>query len=172
LGCLEKKVSPCLGTRDTDRVRQARADYQARIAPLEACRFKFIDESGVNLAMTRRFGRAPRPTRVVASRPQNYGTNITLLGALSAHGIEAVMSIEGPTDGQVFCAYLAQGLCPTLVAGDVVVMDNLSAHKSAAMRKPLYATGAYSYREIAQHFGIHPATVGRIVRRRLQRCES
>lgn len=112
------------------------------IALLEANRFKFIDESGVNLAMTRRFGRAPRGQRVVDSVPQNYGTNITLLGALTPHGMEAVMSIEGATNGQVFCAYLEQVLCPTLVPGDIVVMDNLSAHKSAAVSALIEARGA------------------------------
>lgn len=92
--------------------------------------------------MTRRFGRASKGERVVDSVPQNYGTNITLLGALTPQGIEAVMSIEGATDGQVFRAYVDRVLGPTLAPGDVVMMDNLSAHKSAAVSALIEARGA------------------------------
>jgi hypothetical protein len=103
--------------RETDRVRQARAAYQAEIAALDAARFTCLDESGVNLAMTRRYGRAPRGERVVGTVPQNYGANVTMLAALGSHGVEAVMTIDGATDAEVFRVDVAQVLRPTLRPG-------------------------------------------------------
>lgn len=105
-------------------------------------RYKFIDESGVNLAMTRLFGRAPRGERVVDTVPQNYGPNVTMIGALSLQGLDAVMTIDGATDGDVFQAYVEHVLGPTLVAGDIVIMDNLSAHKVPGIREAIESQGA------------------------------
>ena len=72
------------------------------MAGLDARRLKFVEESGVNLARTRRYGRAPRGTRVIGSVPQNYGANVTMLGALGAQGLQAVLTVEGATDAEVF----------------------------------------------------------------------
>jgi transposase len=74
--------------------------------------------------------------------PKNYGSNVTLLGALSCQGLNAVMTINGPTDTAVFLAYVTQVLVPTLVPGDVVVMDNLGAHKVKGVREAIEAAGA------------------------------
>jgi transposase len=112
------------------------------IESLDRAHLKFIDESGVNLAMTRRYGRAPRGERVVGAVPQNYGANVTMIAALSPQGVEAVMTIDGSTDAEVFRAYVAHVLCPTLVPGDIVVMDNLRAHKVAGIRERIEACGA------------------------------
>lgn len=112
------------------------------IAPLNAERFKFIDESGTNIAMTRLFGRAPRGERVVGSVPQNYGENVTMLAALSTAGISAVMTVEGATDGEVFRTYVEWVLAPTLRAGDIVVLDNLGAHKAQGVREAIECQGA------------------------------
>jgi transposase len=103
---------------------------------------KFIDESGVNVAMTRPCGRAPRGVRVPDAVPKNHGRNVTVLGALSCRGLEAVMTVDGPTDAAVFRAYVEQVLAPTLVTGDIVVMDNLSAHKVGGIHEVIEATGA------------------------------
>jgi len=67
---------------------------------------------------------------------------LTILGALSRRGVVAAMTIESATDGDVFLAYLEQALCPKLQAGDVVVMDNLSAHKVQGVRQLIEASGA------------------------------
>jgi transposase len=101
-----------------------------------------MDEAGVNLAMTRRYGRAPRGARVVGAVPQNYGAHVTMMAALSLQGVEAVMTIDGATDAEVFRAYGEHVLCPTLVPGDIVVMDNLRAHKVAGIREHIEAHGA------------------------------
>jgi transposase len=123
-------------------VQAARSHYRDLSATLALHRFKFIDESGINLAMTRLYGRAPRGERVVGSAPQNYGPNVTLLGALSCTGLDAVMTIEGATDADVFRAYVHEVLGPTLREGDIVVADNLSAHKAAGVQEAIAATGA------------------------------
>lgn len=123
-------------------MQAARSHYRDLSATLDLHRVKFIDESGINLAMTRLYGRAPRGERALGSAPQNYGQNITMLGALSCRGLEAVMTVEGATDSDVFRAYVQEVLCPTLHAGDVVVADNLSAHKAAGIQEALAARGA------------------------------
>ena len=105
-------------------------------------RLKFVDESGVNISMTRLYGRAPRGERVFDSAPQNYGENVTMLGALSATGLCALMTVNGATDGEVFAAFVREVLAPTLRAGDIVVLDNLGAHRSAAAREAVEARGA------------------------------
>jgi transposase len=128
--------------RDTPRVQAERALSRDLSATLDLRRVKFIDESGINLAMTRLYGRAPRGERVLGNAPQNYGPNVTLLGALSCTGLEAVMMVEGATDAEVFRAYVRQVLCPTLREGDIVIADNLSAHKAAGVREAVAAKGA------------------------------
>jgi transposase len=112
------------------------------IEPLDWECLKFIDESGTNIAMTRLYGRAPRGQRVLGSTPQNYGQNITMLASLSATGVEAVMTVEGATDGDVFRTYVGEVLAPTLSKGDIVVLDNLGAHKVAGVREAIEARGA------------------------------
>jgi len=109
--------------------------YRQDIATLALERFRFVDESGINLAMTRRYGRASRGLRVLDAVPKNHGKNVTVLGALSCQGIDAVMTVEGATGSAVFRAYVWQVLAPTLAPGDIVVMDNLGAHKVKGVRE-------------------------------------
>lgn len=112
------------------------------MARLDWTRLKFVDESGVTVALTRLFGRAPVGERAVGSTPQNYGQNVTLLGALGVKGMQALMTVEGATDGDVFRAFVERVLGPTLRAGDVVVMDNLGAHKVVGIRAAIEGRGA------------------------------
>lgn len=92
--------------------------------------------------MTRLYGRAARGERATGSTPINYGENITLIGALGSGGLEALLWIEGATDGEVFRAYTERVLCPTLAVGDIVVMDNLGAHKVSGIREAIEGRGA------------------------------
>jgi len=101
-----------------------------------------VDESGANIAMARLYGRAPRGERVVGSVPQNYGENVTMLASMGVQGVEAVMTVNGATDADVFRAYVEQVLAPTLRVGDVVVTDNLGAHKAAGVRQVIESKGA------------------------------
>lgn len=92
--------------------------------------------------MTRNYGRAPRGQRVKEATPQGHWQTVTMLAVLTRRGLEAPMTIAEPTDGDIFLAYLEQVLCPRLRPGQVVVMDNLSAHKVAGVRQQIEATGA------------------------------
>lgn len=102
----------------------------------------FVDESGVNLAMTRLYARSPRGTRAFGSAPRNWGDNVTVLSALSIHGPLASMYLAGSTDGAVFLTYLKKVLAPKLWPGAVVVMDNLAAHKVKGVCEVIEAKGA------------------------------
>jgi transposase len=95
------------------------------------------------LALTRLYGRAPAGERAIGSGPRNYGMHVTLLGALGVTGLQALMTVDGATDGEVFRAFVAQVLCPTLAAGDLVVMDNLRAHKVVGIREAIEGCGAH-----------------------------
>jgi transposase len=101
----------------------------------------FVDESGTNLAMTPRYGRAPRGQRVVGSAPRNHGPNTTVIAALSLTGIPAAMTVEGAIDRLAFDAFVRQVLVPSLVPGQTVIWDNLSVHTSATAQKLIEAAG-------------------------------
>lgn len=101
----------------------------------------FVDESGTNLAMTPRYGRAPRGERVVGTVPRNHGPNTTLVAALSLAGVQAAMTVEGAIDRCAFDAFVDQVLVPSLHPGQVVVWDNLSVHKSAEAQRVIAARG-------------------------------
>jgi len=110
--------------------------------PVDPRQLVVVDESGVTTEMTRRYGRAPRGERVREATPAGHWHTVTLLGAMTSQGMLASMSVESPTDGDVFLAYLEQVLCPQLRPGHVVVMDNLGAHKVVGVRQRIEATGA------------------------------
>ena len=92
--------------------------------------------------MTRRYGRARRGERVREGTPGGHWRTLTVLGAIRSSGWVAAMTIEAATDGDIFRAYLEQVLCPQLGPGDVVVMDNLAAHKVAGVRDLIQQSGA------------------------------
>ena len=102
----------------------------------------FLDESGATTQMTRTYGRAPRGERVREATPQGHWKILTMFAALTTRGLEAPMTIAEPTDGDIFLAYIEQVLCPRLRPGQVVVMDNLSAHKVSGVRELIEARGA------------------------------
>jgi len=92
--------------------------------------------------MTRGYARAYGGQRVAEATPQGHWKILTILSALGLRGLLATMTIEEPTDGDIFLAYVEQVLCPVLRPGDVVIMDNLSAHKVAGVRERIQAAGA------------------------------
>lgn len=128
--------------RECQRVPARRTASRQEIMTEIVGQLKFLDEAGSSIAMTRLYGRAAPGQRVVDRVPHNYGENVTMLATLSLAGIAAPMTIEGAVDGVVFTTYVAQVLCPTLVAGDIVVMDNLGAHKVAGVCEAIEARGA------------------------------
>lgn len=125
-----------------ERDEAARTAWRAEAATLDPADLIFVDETSTHTAMTRRRSRAPRGERAVGRAPRNHGPNVTLLAALTPAGVGPALAITGAVDGAAFTAYAAQVLAPTLRPGQVVVLDNLSAHKSAAARLALEAAGA------------------------------
>jgi transposase len=102
----------------------------------------FLDETWATTAMARRYGRARRGARVVAAVPHGHWKTTTVLAALRHDGLSAPCVFDGAINGERFLAYVEQALAPTLRPGDVVVMDNLGAHKVAGVRTAIEAAGA------------------------------
>ncbi len=98
-------------------------------------RLVFVDESSTNVALAPRYARAPRGERAFGKAPRNWGRNVTLISSITLVGVGPSMSIEGSADGESFGLYLKEFLCPALERGQIVVMDNLSVHKSKAVRE-------------------------------------
>jgi transposase len=101
-----------------------------------------VDESGATLAMIRRYGRATPGQRVVDQVPANYGANYTMLAALGLDGLHTPWVVDGAVNGDIFRYWVRNILGPTLRPGDIVLWDNLSAHKVAGVEDVLTACGA------------------------------
>ena len=99
----------------------------------------FVDETSANIRLTRGYARAPRGTRAIGRVPRNHGRPTTLVAALTPTGVRASCTRLGAFDGPAFAAYVRDVLCPTLRPGQVVVLDNLSVHKVAAVRQAIEA---------------------------------
>jgi transposase len=119
--------------------RQAWWEVVAEIDP--AC-LVFLDESGVTTEMTRRYGWGPRSERVREAIPAGHWRTLTVLAALTIDGVLASMSIESPTDGDIFLAFVEQVLAPRLEPGHLVILDNLGAHKVDGVRQLIESRGA------------------------------
>ena len=91
--------------------------------------------------MTRLYGRSARGQRVYGSIPHNRGRNLTVIGAISAAGVVCHRTLDGGVRGETFLAFVSEALIPALRPGQTVVMDNLSAHKTGAVRAALAAAG-------------------------------
>jgi transposase len=104
-------------------------------------RLLFVDESSTNIALTPRYGRAPRGERSHGRVPKNWGKNVTLISSISLEGMGASMSIEGSSDTESFGIYMRYILAPSLRSGQIVLMDNLSVHKSKWVRDLIEARG-------------------------------
>jgi hypothetical protein len=98
---------------------------------MDGTRFVFLDETGTTTTMTRRYGWAPKGERAVDATPWGHGKITTFVAGLRASGLIAPMVLDGSMTGGVFRADVEQVLIPELSPGDVVVLDNLAAHKAA-----------------------------------------
>jgi transposase len=125
-----------------ERNNYKRGWFRRRARRLSQRRFVFVDESAVNTAMTRRYGRAPRGERAHDSAPRNYGAHTSLIGAMGLRGLVATLAVEGPVDADCFNAYAERVLGPRLRKGDVVVLDNLGAHRASRIEEVAEARGA------------------------------
>jgi transposase len=124
-----------------ERDEFARAQFRAQMADVDPARLVFLDETGTTTAMARRQARAPRGQRAHGRVPRNRGVVTTLIAALHLAGMTAAMTVEGATSGAVFDAYVIRVLVPSLRPGQIVVADNLAAHKSSRARAAIEAAG-------------------------------
>jgi transposase len=102
----------------------------------------FVDEFGSNLAMTPTHGRAPEGERVEVSEPFNQGNNLSTISAVSLSGVGPTISVEGSVDTQVFDVYVEKCLAPSLLPGDIVLLDNVKFHYSVRAIELIEAVGA------------------------------
>ena len=109
---------------------------------MRAAAFVFLDETGATTALISRYGWGPRSERLVDKAPQGHWRTTTFVAGLRETGIIAPLVLDGPMTGEVFRAYVEQLLVPTLHAGDVVVLDNLPAHKAKGVGEAIHAVGA------------------------------
>lgn len=123
-------------------IAQERAQWPTVMKDVDPKHLHFLDESCAKTIMTRLYGRARRGQRVIDYVPDGRWESWTMLGALTALGAGPMLTYSGGTDVATMTTYVTECLAPTLGAGDVVVMDNLSAHKHADVVTAIEATGA------------------------------
>lgn len=109
---------------------------------LDPSRLVFIDETGATTKMARLRGRSPRGERCRAAVPHGHWKTTTLVAGLRLGGLTAPMIVDGAMNGEVFTAYAETFLAPTLVPGDIVILDNLPAHKVSGARAAIERAGA------------------------------
>jgi transposase len=108
---------------------------------LDPKRLVFVDEMGTNTSLAPLYAYSPKGRRAYAEVPRNRGKNTTLLASMSLEGMGACLAVEGATSTTIFESYVEQVLAPTLKSGQVIVMDNLSAHKGERVRELIEARG-------------------------------
>jgi transposase len=119
-----------------------RAAWKVMVAEqVEAKRLVFVDEMGTNTSLSPVYTWARKGLRALCSVPRNRGANTTVLSSMSLRGMGPSLTVEGSTTSVVFEAYVEQVLAPTLRKGQVVVMDNLSAHKGKRVRELIEERG-------------------------------
>lgn len=138
-----QKKSLHASQRDTASVKRKRSRFRKAVAKLDVEHFKFLDESSINIDLTRLYGRAAPGQRVVDSVPQPSGPQTTTLAVIGWTGITAPLVLSGSVNGTVFYGYIEQCVVPTLQPGDILFMDNLSAHKVAGLETLIRSRGAH-----------------------------
>jgi transposase len=128
--------------QDRADVAAARVAWRSNQALLDPSRLVFIDETGTSTNMVRLRGRCRRGKRLIGKVPHGHWKITTFVAGLRCDAITAPFVIDKPMNSLIFRAYLEQCLVPTLKAGDIVVMDNLSSHKSEEVREIIEAAGA------------------------------
>ena len=119
-----------------------RAAWQEKAQTLDASKLVFLDECGSNIALTRFYTRAPKGKRACGAVPRNRRANITLLASLSLQGMGEALILEGSADSTAFEIYVERILVPSLQAGQIVIMDNLSTLTGSKVRQAIEARRA------------------------------
>jgi transposase len=125
-------------------LKAERAAWRAEFAAIDPSRLVFVDESGATTAMDRTYGRAPSGVRVDGPVPHGHWKVVTLTAAVRLGEVPeaACLAFDGATNTACFETYVAECLAPTLRPGDIVVMDNLSCHKTAEVARLIGSAGA------------------------------
>jgi transposase len=126
-----------------ERDELVRAAWRAGVAGIDPSRLVFLDETSTPLSLTPLRSRAPRGQRAVGRVPHGKRPHISWLATLTPDGIGESLVVPGAVDRQVFDAFVAQLLAPALRPGQIVVLDNLGVHKSAAARARIEAAGCH-----------------------------
>jgi transposase len=125
-----------------ERDEWLRAAWKVMVAgTLDARSLVFVDEMGTNTSLSPLYAWAPRGERASCSVPRNRGPNTTLLSSMTLEGMGTSLAVEGATNRKVFETYVEQVLAPTLRRGQVVVMDNLTAHKGERVKELIEQRG-------------------------------
>ena len=123
-------------------VARARRRWMREQGMFDPARLVFVDETAANTKMVRLSGRCPRGERLIGRVPQGHWKTITFVAALRRNGMRAPCTVDGSMNGAKFLAYVEQCLAPTLKRKDIVMIDNLPAHKAAGIREAIEARGA------------------------------
>ncbi|HEU5116670.1 MAG TPA: IS630 family transposase [Isosphaeraceae bacterium] len=137
-----KKKSRRAAEQDRPELKDERAAWCEEFATIDPSRLVFLDETGTTTVMDRTHGRAPSGVRVDGPVPQGHWKVLTLTAAVRLGGVGACLAFEGATNTLRFETYIEQCLVPTLRSGDIVVMDNLSCHRTAEVQRLIEAAGA------------------------------
>ena len=129
-------------SKDRPDIVEKREDWFEGQLDLDPEQLVFVDESFATTNMARRYGRAPRGVRLRAPIPYGNRKKTTLVAGLRLSGVTATRMLDGSINGERFLAYVTEVLVPTLAPGDLVVIDNLSSHKSHPVREAIEAVGA------------------------------
>ena len=121
---------------------EKRSSWRAGQGGMDPRRLIFVDETGADTKMARRHGRCPRGERLDGPVPHGHWKSTTFLAGLTVNGLTAPYVFDGAVNGRLFRAWTEQMLAPALAAGDVVIMDNLPAHKVAGVEQAIRAVGA------------------------------
>lgn len=137
-----QKKTPSARERDREDVKAKREAFLENQAELDPARLIFLDESGFRLGSPPHYGWALRGEKSPGKSVQGSWETITMIGALALDGFRGFMTIDSGTSAEVFRAFVSHQLVPNLREGDIVVMDNLSAHKNATAIEMIRAAGA------------------------------
>jgi transposase len=150
VGLAAASISETLASRASDRSRRRpsserderrRSAFGACVRSIVSERFVFVDECSTSTSLSPIYARAPRGERAHGKAPRNWGKNVSLICAIDSEGVKPSMSVEGAVDAKAFESHIEHFLAPELKSGEVVVMDNLSVHKSKHVQQLIEDAG-------------------------------
>lgn len=122
-------------------MKEARGNWFQQFADVRLDSFVFLDEFGATTSMARAYARAPRGERAWCDEPAGHWKVLSTIAAMTVRGVVCSASFEGATDAELFVTFAREALVPSLVPGQVVVLDNLGAHKAAEVRRLVEQAG-------------------------------